>query len=63
MITKSDAFTTIIWAKYACTTLKAEYGYYNEVIGCVGVPSDFSYNSGENELFLSVKEMTRNRAR
>ena len=60
MITKSDAFTTIdLKTKFAIlpSNRGRVYEYYHTKSGLPRVSPDFSYNSGENEHFLSVQQI------
>ena len=62
MITKSDSFTTIDIGKYFIilpSNKKKFLDYYSKKFKLKKVPKGFSYNSGSNEIFLSVNELKK----
>lgn len=62
MITKSDSFTTIDIGNYFVilpSNNKKFLSYYNKKFSLKKVPKSFSYSSGNNKKFLSVKEIRK----
>jgi Predicted nucleoside-diphosphate sugar epimerases len=60
MITSSDSYTTVDLGRYyAILPTQGRYDLktYCSETGAVPVKLGFSYNSGENEVFLSVEEL------
>lgn len=60
MITSADAFTTVdLEAYYAILPIQSGYSLekYCEMMGAEPVDSEFCYNSGSNDCFLSVEEI------
>jgi len=58
MITTSDAYTTVdCGSHYAILPAGSNISAYCETMGGTPVPSGFSYNSGDNEHFLTVAEL------